>query len=301
MLRFMRRFPLSSYFVLTFALSWGAVFAVIGSGSIPAAPDDAQRLFPFVYLAMLVGPVGAGLIMTGVAGGVDELRNLGRRLLTWRVDLRWFAVALCTAPVVLTATWILLSQLPGDFTPAFLRTEGSGPLQGTTPMSFLALSLCIGMGAGFFEEIGWTGFVVPRLLNRGLGAILFLGAMWGAWHFLVTWWGSADAFGSIAVPIYLLVALFSFLPPYRILMVWVYQKTGSLLVAVLMHASLTSSMLIMAPAVTGIDSVLYNLAFAGLLWCLVSIVGVASASRTMSGHSELRAVTGSTRAVNENR
>lgn len=107
------------------------------------------------------------------------------------------------------------------------------------------------------------------------GAILMLGAMWGAWHFLAIWWGSAESFGSVPVAIYILGALFSFLPPYRILMVRVYKKTGSLLVAVLMHASLTSSMLIMAPAVNGIDSVLYNLAFSGLLWCLVAIVGVA--------------------------
>ena len=31
------------------------------------------------------------------------------------------------------------------------------------------------------------------------------------------------------------------LPAYRVLMVWVYDRTGSLLVAILMHASLTAT------------------------------------------------------------
>jgi membrane protease YdiL (CAAX protease family) len=273
MLAFMRRYPLSCYFILAIALSWGAVLAVIGNVPIPAPAEDANRLFPLVYLGMLVGPFFAGLIMTSAVEGSDGLRNLGRRLLTWRVEGRWFLVALATAPIVLTATLVLLSQLSGDFTPEFLRTGGFGPVRGTSLMSFLLLSVCIGLGAGFFEEIGWTGFAVPRLMNRGIGAILALGVMWGVWHFLPIWWGSADAFGSVSVPIFMLVALFSFMPPYRILMVWVYEKTESLLVAVLMHTSLTSSMLIMGPAVTGIDAVVYNLAFSGLLWCVVAIVG----------------------------
>ena len=268
---FLRKYPLSCYFALAIALSWGAILAVIGGGPIPALPDDAQRLFPLVYLAMLLGPVSAGLIMTAVVGGSDGLRSLGRRLVKWRVEGRWFLVALFTAPLVLTATLIVLSQLPGDFAPAFLRSGGAGPVQNSSLLSFLAISLGIGMGAGFFEEIGWTGFVVPRLKNRGLSGILFLGAMWGAWHFLAIWWGSADAFGSVPIPIYLFVALFSFLVPYRILMVWVYERTESLLVAVLMHTSLTSSMLILSPTVQGVDTIISNLAFSGVLWCVVGI------------------------------
>lgn len=287
MLAFMRKYPVSSYFVLTFILSWGAVLAVIGSGAIPAPAQEADRLFPLVYLGMLVGPVGAGLIMTAIVGGFDGLRDLGRRLTTWHVEGRWIAVALGTAPVVLLATLMLLALLPGDFTPQLLRPSGSVPIGSTNPVSFILLSVAIGIGAGFFEEIGWTGFAIPRLQGRGAGAILMLGVLWGAWHFLPTWWGSADAFGSIPVPLFVVVALFSFIPPYRFLMAWVYERTKSLPVAILMHVSLTSSMLILGPAVTGIDAILYNLVFSGLLWCVVAIAGRArSHTKTTSVGSE---------------
>jgi hypothetical protein len=45
---------------------------------------------------------------------------------------------------------------------------------------------------------------------------------------------------------------------YRVLMVWVYDRTGSLLVAMLMHASLTATTLIAGPlAISGADLLTY--------------------------------------------
>jgi len=128
------------------------------------------------------------------------------------------------------------------------------------------------MGAGLFEELGWTGFAVPTLRRRLVGTStgLIVGVLWGAWHFLAVWWGSASSFGSVPVPVFLLVALFTFLPPYRVLMVRVYEQTRSTLVAILMHASLTASMIILGPAVNGARSLVYNLGFATALWGIVA-------------------------------
>ena len=140
--------------------------------------------------------------------------------------------------------------------------DSAGPIQADNVKTLLLLAFSVGLGAGFFEELGWTGFAIPSLLERlgGLATGLVVGVLWGAWHFLAVWWGSASSFGSVPVPLFLLVALFTFLPPYRLLMVRVYERTGSLLIAILMHASLTASMIILGPAVTGAGSVIYNLA-----------------------------------------
>jgi membrane protease YdiL (CAAX protease family) len=144
------------------------------------------------------------------------------------------------------------------------------------------MGLAVGVGAGFFEELGWTGVAVPRMLARyRLAATgVCVGLVWGAWHFLAIYWGSASALGSVPVPVYLLVALFSFLVPYRILMTWVYQRTRSTLIGVLMHASLTSSMLIMGAPVSGRDLVMYDLAFGAVLWIAAAIV-LALTSRAL--------------------
>jgi membrane protease YdiL (CAAX protease family) len=165
-----------------------------------------------------------------------------------------------------------------DFVPAILLgdTTTAGLMHTGSAAAFVLTGVAVGVGAGFFEELGWTGVAVPRMLARHgvLATGVCVGLVWGAWHFLAIFWGSANAVGSVPMPIYLLVALFSFLVPYRILMTWVYQRTHSTLIGILMHASLTSSMLIMGAPVSGRDLLTYDLAFGAVLWIAVGMVVV---------------------------
>ena len=56
-------------------------------------------------------------------------------------------------------------------------------------------------------------------------------------------------------------------------MVWVYDRTQSLLVAMLMHLSLTASLLILNPlAIAGAHLVVYSFALAGAMWIVVAAV-----------------------------
>jgi membrane protein implicated in regulation of membrane protease activity len=60
-------------------------------------------------------------------------------------------------------------------------------------------------------------------------------------------------------------------------MVWVYDHTGSLLVAMLMHASLTASTLILGPlAISGVSLLIYGLVSAAALWAVVAAVVMAN-------------------------
>jgi len=53
-------------------------------------------------------------------------------------------------------------------------------------------------------------------------------------------------------------------------MVWVYDRTNSLSLAMLMHASLTSSLLILGPTgTTGGRLLLYDAMVGGVLWIFV--------------------------------
>ena len=56
-------------------------------------------------------------------------------------------------------------------------------------------------------------------------------------------------------------------------MVWVYDRTGSLLMAMLMHASLTASVLILNPAaISGAALLTYSFALAAAVWAAVAVV-----------------------------
>jgi hypothetical protein len=106
-----------------------------------------------------------------------------------------------------------------------------------------------------------------------------VGLLWGAWHFPL-FSESASSSGALPPVLYLSVLLFSFLPAYRVLMVWVYDRTGSLLVAVLMHAPLAASqMILIPPAISGVQVVTYDLVFAAALWVVVAVVAVVNAGQ----------------------
>ena len=92
-------------------------------------------------------------------------------------------------------------------------------------------------------------------------------------------WEPGSLSGALPLAV-LLVKLFSWLPAYRVLMVWVYDRTGSLLVAMLMHASLTAGMLILQPlAMAGVPLLIWLLAFAAAWWVVVGVVAAAHGGR----------------------
>jgi len=96
---FIKRYPVATYFALTFLISWGGSLAVIGPSGLPGDPDTVMALMPLAVLALLAGPSLSGIPLTGVVHGRAGLADYLSRLLSWRVGLRWYAVALPAAPL----------------------------------------------------------------------------------------------------------------------------------------------------------------------------------------------------------
>ncbi len=265
---FLQRHPVLSYFVLVFALSWGAILLLTG-GLGPIGSTDPR--FLFIALTAPVAPAIVGLVLTGLVAGGAGYRGLLARLLRWRVGVRWYAVALLTAPLLTLAAAALLALA--------LRSTGFLPAILTTPdpLGLLLPGVVGGLVAGFCEELGWTGFAIPRLrLRYGVPATgLVVGVVWGAWHFPL--FRESASFSGVLPFALLLVQLFAWLPAYRVLMVWVYDRTGSLLVAILMHASLIATQLILLPAITGeANTLVWILGWAAALWVVVAVAAVAT-------------------------
>jgi hypothetical protein len=118
---FIKRHPLPTYFVLAFALSWGGVLIVVGG--IPGPKEQSEGLMPFALLAMFVDPSVAGILLTGLLYGRSGLCEFLSRLLRWRVSARWYAVALLTAPLSVSASLFALSLLSPEFLPGILTTS----------------------------------------------------------------------------------------------------------------------------------------------------------------------------------
>lgn len=278
---FITKHPVLTYFVLTFAISWGGLAIVVGPGGITA--EETNMPFMLVYLTTVAGPPIASILLTGLFHGRTGLRELLSRLLKWRVDIHWYVIALLVIPFSVMATLLALSLTSPVFIPGIFATNTADSLlfgfSSSEKASFVLFVLLFGLVNGFIEELGWTGFSIPKLTPRYgvLTTGLSVGFLWGAWHFLSNYLGSAVAAGELPLFLYMSAMLFSFLPPYRVLMVWIYERTGSLLLAMLMHASLNIFWFLSMPVViTGVQQVIWYFAWAAVLWIVVAVVAVAS-------------------------
>ncbi len=271
---FIKSHPVLTYFLLTFLISWGGVLILGSPYGMPTSVAQFQRVWPIVFIPYFLGPTIAGLLMTGLVSGRVGFRTLRDRLLKWRVGIRWYAVTLLTAPALVALAAFLLSLGSQDFLPTVITTEDK--------LGLVIRGIMVGLiFGGFLEELGWTGFAVPmhRRTHTLVATGLIIGLLHGLWHVLPTFWATGDASGRISLPDFIPPLFFyaGVLPAYRILMVWAYDHTGSLLLAMLMHASLTASApWILLPAITGTRLVIYYLVLIAAVWAVVGWVLAAS-------------------------
>jgi uncharacterized protein len=116
-----------------------------------------------------------------------------------------------------------------------------------------------------------------------------MGLLWGVWHVPITFWASGTSSGALSLDGFLppLVFYMADLPAYRVLMVWVYDRTESLLLAILMHASLVASTLfILAPQPMLGPGIIYNVVLAVVLWVVVGAVVVVNSGKRSRGENK---------------
>jgi uncharacterized protein len=213
-----RRHPLISFFVLTYMASWllWAPLVIVGD-RLPG---------PLAFILLLLGslvPSTVGILFVALLNGRSGVRSLLRRLVHGRIGLRWYVAALAVA--MLAALAVGVSVLLGGSTPVVTNT--------ILGVVFL-FAFMIFPGSALGEELGWRGFVLPRMQARhsALKASLLLGILWGCWHLPVWLRGTESAPIGLYIPFVVAVIASS------VVYTWLYNNTGgSLLIIVLFHAA----------------------------------------------------------------
>jgi membrane protease YdiL (CAAX protease family) len=297
---FINRYPVLAYYTFVFAISLGGGFLVMAPGGLPGSEEQVAQLFPLAFLLLYAGPVVSGPLLAALVWGQAGFADLISRLIRWRVGLRWYAVALLTIPILMAAAYLPLSIISPGFLPRLLASaDGGTPLLAAFGIAanhkaaMVLAGFMVGTIFGFLEELGWTGFAIPAL-KRDHGILstgLIVGILWGVWHVPITFWSTGDPSGNLSLNLFLPTFVFylAVLPAYRVLMVWVYDRTESLLLAILMHASLiASTLVIFAPVQTGGTAlVIYWLVLAAALWIVVAAVAVISGRRLGNKKSQI--------------
>jgi membrane protease YdiL (CAAX protease family) len=175
--------------------------------------------FSFVLLA-LCGPAVAALAVSLATGGLPAGRELVGRVFIWRVSAKWYA-AIVAIPVLHVLAALALERALGRPAPFDIG-------------DFSTTSLILGVLV-VGEELGWRGYLLPRLLKRysALTASLIVGVLWGLWH-LSVFVTPAFPHSERSFPLFLMSTTV-----YSVWFTWLYLRTrGSVLLATLFHASL---------------------------------------------------------------
>jgi membrane protease YdiL (CAAX protease family) len=136
------------------------------------------------------------------------------------------------------------------------------------------MGILFGVPAGLLEEIGWTGYVFPKMRsqNDALGPSILLGLLWATWHLpVVNYLGTATPHGSYWFSFFLVFTVA--MTAMRVLICWIYANTKSVLMAQFMHVSSTGSLVIFsAPHVTAAQEAMWYGLYGASLWLIVGII-----------------------------
>jgi membrane protease YdiL (CAAX protease family) len=259
-----RRYPLVTFFLLAFGITW-----------IVWVPRAAGVPVGVVGQAWTWAPAIAALLAAALTGGRTALRDLGARLVRWRVGWQWYLVVILGPAVFSLAVTGVYVLLGGSWSAAapMLAALREGPLV-LLPLFLLILTLIDGLG----EEVGWRGFALPRLLTQhnALVASLILGVLWALWHLPLVWTEGAPMY---QLPVWLFLLD---IPAKSVLFTWVFLRTrGSALLAVLLHGA--TNLFAVSPTLTGTGDLTLLLIAAGAKWLLVVVVLVVAGPRLVRG------------------
>jgi CAAX protease family protein len=175
MLNLLRRHPIPIFFVLTIIISWSIYIPLVLQYQ---GLTDTDLSFSLHYLASF-GPMLAAILMTAVVSGKAGLSELWSRIIRWRVPWRYAAFAIFSPIALFIFAAVVVRVLQGTWPDLSLL----GQVNYMPYLGWAVLPLWL-ITFGFGEEIGWRGFVLPRLqrIMSVSKATLVLGLLWVFWH-----------------------------------------------------------------------------------------------------------------------
>ena len=238
-----RRHRLVAFFGLTFLLSWWSW------------PFYALGLAPTAFFPC--GPLVAALAVIGVTEGRAGYRDLGARMIRWRVGWTWWLVAVGTPLAVLAVAAAANVAVWGAPAPTLAMIAWSQIALGAAVRFVNPLDGPLG------EEPGWRGYAVPRLQaqHSPLVSGLVLGVLVALWHLPLV---ASGMLAPVGLPITFAITM---------VYVWLFNRTGgSVLLTMVFHIA-QGTVSYGALGFTGSDAVRMDW-LVGVLWFALALAVV---------------------------
>jgi membrane protease YdiL (CAAX protease family) len=218
----LKKNPALLFVLLTFILTW--------SVEIPAAMTrygylDIKFSKGSQIMTTLIPGVVAILFSLMLGGGAG-LKAFLKPIIKWRVNIYWYLFVLSIG-LLLTGVSTLIFYL-------FIDKK----VKPDTPLNILVYLLILVFLSPFWEEIGWRGFLLPKLQEKysSLKAALIIGLVWGLWHLPGIL--AANPYGDQSIYYFLIIFIGCF--ALSILQTWLFNSTKSLLICILLHDTVNS-------------------------------------------------------------
>jgi len=235
-----RQHRLAAFFGLTFLLSWWSW------------PFYALDLAPTAFFPC--GPLVAALVVIGVAEGKAGYRDLGARMIRWRVGWTWWLVAVGTPLAVLAVATVANVAIWG----------APVPVLATIAWSQLALGAAVRfvnpLDGPLGEEPGWRGYALPQLQaeRSPLVSGLILAAFVALWHLPLV---ASGMLPPVGLPITFAITF---------VYVWLFNRTGgSVLMTMVFHIA-QGTVSYGALGFTGVDATRMDW-LVGVLWFALAL------------------------------
>lgn len=251
----LKRNSLAFFLALVFLGTWLII--------APLFPDNAG-----VGLIVFL-PTLAALIAAALLDGKAGLRELWRRVTLWRVGWRWYLIALIL-PIIIHLIVAGLAMLQGE----------------TLAMSFdiFILNLIFVLIFATAEEIGWTGYALPRLMKKWSASwvMLIFGFIHAAFHLPFYLLPLPEELRQAApLPLFVIMAI-----AFVVFRIWLYQNTeGSVVIAIVYHVAINASVVL----VMGISREMQGWLLP-TVWSIAALIFFVGYYRPLMSKAQMQAV-----------
>jgi membrane protease YdiL (CAAX protease family) len=225
------------FYVVSLVLSWPAMLLWdLPDGYQVGDVTAAREAYARVGLLFGFGPMVAALLVALATGGRAGLRDLASRLVPPRISLLWYVVAL-VVPIIPqwlgVAAWNAISGEPVVY-----------PVFAEWLTRWIQLAVILGLFS-IGEELGWRGFMLPRVLagREWIAASLLVGGAWAVWHYPLWFAANYASTGSMArTSLILLLASVTGIA-LSVVITWLFRHSkGTVLLTMLFHGSINANM-----------------------------------------------------------
>lgn len=252
--------PVGAYFLVAFVIAWLGSFLVAGPKFFRGEVIELVDIV-MMGLAQLAAPILSGILIAFIVDGKRGIGDMFNRMKIWRVG-KWYLTLLIFPVFILIVSLLLSATVSSDFVSVFLIGN-----------------IMMGISAGFIEETGWMGFAFPKMRSKHglIRTSIYLGLIHGLWHFPLWFFFKYSDLGGYWYLYF--IAFVAFLVALRVIIVWAYSHTNSLLLSQLIHVSSTGFLAVLTPDyIEPVNWVIFYSVYAVFLW-VVALVAI----RKMAG------------------